>query len=170
MSIKGFKKRFFLALFNAVPVCKFYKLKLFLFNKIPGCKAGKGTKFAGKVLSLCKNITIGENCWIGKNLSIEGNGTVNIGNNVDVAPSVTILTGSHKIGDNSHRAGEGITLSVEIGDSCWIGSSSLILGKENGLIVENGVVIGCGSVIIKGCDRNCVYAGNPGRLVKKLAD
>lgn len=170
MSLKGFKKRFYLSFFNVLPLFKFYKWKLHLFNKIPGCKAGKGTRFAGKISSLCKEFVVGENCWIGKNLSLEGNGKVTLGNNVDIAPSVTFLTGSHLIGGSDRRAGEGITLSVEVGDACWIGSNSLILGKPDALKIENGVVIGCGSVIIKQCEKNCLYAGNPGKLIKQLPE
>ena len=168
MSLKGLRKRFYYSFFNALPLCKFYKFKRYLFNKIPGCKAGKGTRFAGKLSSICKELIIGENCWIGKNFSTEGNGTVVIGDNVDIAPSVTILTGSHNIGDSSRRAGEGQTLSVEIGDACWIGSCALILGKQEKLIIQKGVVIGCGAVIVKDCEQDCVYAGNPGHIIKRL--
>lgn len=36
-------------------------------------------------------LCIGANCWIGRNLTVHGNGSVIIGDNCDIAPDVTFL-------------------------------------------------------------------------------
>lgn len=59
-----------------------------------GYRIGKGSKVVGPIECLGQ-FECGENCWIGKNLKINGNGTVKIGNNCDIAPEVTFQTGGH---------------------------------------------------------------------------
>ena len=62
-----------------------------------GHEIGEGTKIVGPIYCTGK-IIIGKDCWIGKNLIINGNGSVRIGDNCDVAPEVSFQTGGHEIG------------------------------------------------------------------------
>lgn len=82
-----------------------------------GFQVGSNTKIVGPVFITGK-LEIGNDCWIGKNFTINGNGKVIIGNNVDIAPEVTFNTGSFEIGSHNHRAGFGKNLTQIIGDRC----------------------------------------------------
>ena len=80
-----------------------FKYKRNLLKNI-GYSIGNGTKIVGPITNT-GNLKIGNDCWIGANLVIHGNGTVRIGDNCDIAPDVTFLTGGHAIGDAIRRAG-----------------------------------------------------------------
>ena len=58
---------------------------------------------------------------------MHGNGTVVIGNNCDIAPDVTFLTGGHQIGNAERRAGAGETYQITVGSGVWIGARATIL-------------------------------------------
>jgi serine O-acetyltransferase len=54
--------------------------------------------------------------------------------------------------------------SIYIGDNCYIGTGSTILGPVR---IGNNVTIGAGSVVIHDIPDNCVVAGNPARIIKR---
>ena len=70
------------------------------------------------------------------------------------------MSDTHEIGDSSRRAGASKYPSINIGDGCWIGANSLILG---GFTIGEGTIIAAGSVVIKNCEPNSLYAGVPGK-------
>lgn len=144
---------------------KFFPLKRILLN-FGKIKVGEGSKIVGPFYCGTEvEISIGNNCWIGKNFQIEGNGTVKIGNNCDFGPSVMIVTGSHEISDNLRAAGEGISYSVYFKDGCWIGARSTLFGN---IVVGELSVIGAMSLVNKSVDNRCIVAGVPFKLIKKL--
>lgn len=98
-------------------------------------------------------------------MKIYGNGSVIIGNNVDIAPNVCFFTGGHEIGEAQRRAGKGLRYEIIIKNGCWIGGSVSLF---NNITINEGVVIGLGSVVNKSCEKNCVYAGSPAKVIKKL--
>ena len=69
--------------------------------RLLGFHIGSGTKIVGPIYPN-GNISIGKNCFIGKNLSIEGNGTVIIDNYFDLAPKISFATGVHELGIHQH--------------------------------------------------------------------
>lgn len=83
---------------------KYFEKKRKLLNRLDDFEKGKGTKIVGPVMSNGK-LKIGRNCWIGKNLIVNGNGMVSIGDNCDIGPEVTFQTGGHQIGDGCVVAG-----------------------------------------------------------------
>ncbi len=113
--------------------------------------------FRGKLLC-------GEKCWINRNFSIEGNGIVSIGDNVHIGPNVTILTGTHEIGNHDCRAGKGVSGNVIIGSGSWICGSSVILPN---IEIGSGVVVAAGSVVTKSIPNDFLVAGVPAQLKKK---
>lgn len=120
----------------------------------------KTARIMGPLYSHCK-LTIGEDTFIGTHFHCEGNGNVIIGNKCDIAPQVTILTGTHKIGTCERRAGEGITADVIIGSGVWIGARSIIMP---GIHIGNGSIIGAGAVVTKDVPANYMALGVPAVL------
>ena len=103
--IRSLKRRTALFLVNHVLTgtrpC-FFETKRRWLNSI-GYSIGEGTKVVGPMECYAK-LKVGRNCWLGKNLKINGNGTVEIGDNCDIGPEVTFQTGGHQIGTSERRA------------------------------------------------------------------
>ena len=129
-----------------------------------GVEIGEGTKIVGPIYPHGKLI-IGKNCWIGKNLMVNGNGTVTIGDNCDIAPEVIFQTGGHEIGKKDRRAGDGVIFNQSVGDGTWIGGRVTILNST--VIGKSCVIAGCACVIGNVKD-NSVVGGVPARILKTL--
>ena len=144
----------------------FFGAKWWLLNSCSGITIGKSTRIVTPIfIPAMSQLTIGCNCWIGRNFTIEGNGAVHIGDNCDLAPSVFFLTGSHTIGDSTHRAGEGYNGEIHVGDGTWIGSRSIIVPNVS---INNGNVIGAGALVIRDTRPNTLNAGVPAKEIKVL--
>lgn len=78
LHLNGLKRYYYTYLINKryVGVKKFEK-KRNLLNKL-GHSVGEGTKIVGP-LDVTGKLIIRKDCWIGKNFSVYGNGTVTIG-------------------------------------------------------------------------------------------
>lgn len=141
----------------------FFRFKRCLLQSI-GFTIGKNTKIVGPV-SCTGKLTIGTNCWIGANLVIRGNGCVNIGDNVDVGPDVTFLTGTHEIGLWKRRAGKGYNCVQSIGNGCWIGAKSVFV---NNISVGDSSVVAATACVCKITPPNVLIGGVPAKIIKKL--
>ena len=132
-----------------------------------GVKIGKNTRIIGPVYWGSQvRLSIGENVWIGRNFSVEGNGEVTIGDSCDFGPVVTLLTGSHEIGTKK-RAGKGVTGKINIGSGCLIGARAIVLPNVN---VENMSVVAAGAVVKRNVAVNKVVAGVPAKEIRDLSD
>ena len=102
-----------------IPETRGFKTKNFIL-KLAGVSIGDGTKICSSVKIIGNGkLIIGSNCWIGPQslISSTAPASIIISDNVDIAPNVTILTGSHKINLNGTRiAGEVTTNNIEIKD------------------------------------------------------
>lgn len=54
---------------------------------------------------------------------------------------------------------------IRIGKNCFIGCNAIIL---KGTVLGDGCVVGAGSVVSGKYEANCVIAGNPARVIRKL--
>lgn len=155
MIIKIKKKLVLFIINNFLKGTKFFKIK----NKMMkwcGFDIGVNTNIVGPLyISLSIDLKIGDNCWIGRGFTIDGNGSVNIMNNVDIAPEVLISTGSHYIGSNNKRAGIGKTLSTKIEDGCWIGTRAMLI---EGCNVSKGSIVSAGSIVKDNYDENSLIS------------
>lgn len=164
MTFLGLKRKVVFILVNHVFVgTKRFECKRRLLNWA-GFDIGKGTKVVGP-LYCSADLRTGVNCWVGKNLIINGNGKVIIGDNCDIAPEVAFQTGGHEIGTMERRAGKGIKYDIFVGNGCWIGARSTLLGGVN---IKEGCVIAACSCVNKNIEKNTLVAGVPAKLVRKL--
>lgn len=150
---------------NFLKGTRFFGIKRRLLNSC-SIYIGKDTKVVGPFkVSNCSDIKIGDNCWIGADFTVLGDGIVVIGDNCDFAPEVALVTGSHKIGEQERRAGEGVLFEIKIGNGCWFGARSSVLGNT---IVEDMVVVGTSALVNKNVKANVVVAGVPAKVIKEL--
>ncbi|NVM93925.1 acyltransferase [Arthrobacter wenxiniae] len=116
----------------------------------------RGTEILGPVV-------IGSNTYINRDNYIRAETT--IGNHVAVGPFCRFVTDSHEIGSTNRRAGKNTVNPIFVGDGTWIGASVTILG---GVKIGRGCVIAAGSVVIKDIPDNCLAAGVPAKIVRRL--
>ena len=142
---------------------KRFEEKRKLLNWI-GHQIGEGTKIVGPI-DCTAELEIGKSCWIGKNFVVNGNGKLTIGDNCDIAPEVSFQTGGHEIGTTERRAGKGVKYNIQVGNGCWIGARSTILG---GVSIGNGCVIAACACVTKSTEENTLYGGVPAKAIKQL--
>lgn len=143
---------------------RFYGLKRRLLGAC-GCRIGKNTRIVGPVYNT-GTLIVGDNCWIGKNLTVHGNGAVIIGDNCDIAPEVMFLTGGHRIGPPDRRAGAGETYEITVGSGTWIGARATIL--KNTHIGVGTVVAACACVTADTGD-HVLVGGVPAGTIGELS-
>ena len=139
-----------------------YKRKLLISI---GINVGRNTKIVGPIFCTGK-LSIGESCWIGANFTVRGNGSVTIGNNVDIGPDVTFLTGSHEIGGKERRAGQGYNCNQKIGNGCWLGAKSVFV---NNICVGDSIVVAAMALVCKDVSDNVLIGGVPAKIIKTLS-
>ena len=164
--VSKIKRKFFLFIINSfLSTTRYFILKRFLLN-LAGIDTGKDSKVVGPIhIGTVATLTIGEGCWIGSGLNIYGNGIVVIGDRCDIAPDVAFVTGSHEIGSNERRAGEGVSYEIEIENSCWIGARVTIIGNVK---IFKSSIIGACSLVNKNIAENVVAVGVPAKLIKNI--
>lgn len=114
-----------------------------------------------------KNIEVGDNFFANYNLTVLDVAKVTIGDNVFIAPNVSIYTAGHPVHYEARNTMYEYGISITIGDNCWIGGNTVICP---GVKVGNGVVIGAGSVVTKDIPDNVIAAGNPCRVIRPITD
>lgn len=168
-------------------VAKIIRKKFFL-RKYTG--RGNGTIQIGSFFKCSNNVTsnsIGliQPCVF--NISTEGSRIV-IGNNVGISGSTICATKLVEIGDNvligsgclitdtdahpldwrDRREGKnekkGIS-PVIIGNDVFIGARSIVL---KGVKIGDRSIVGAGSVVTKEIPSDCIVAGNPAKIIKRM--
>jgi acetyltransferase-like isoleucine patch superfamily enzyme len=142
-------------------------VKLAKFINLYGCEIGDDTK-VGAFVEVQKNAKIGKRCKISSHTFVcEG---VSIEDNVFIGHGVTFINDSYPRATNPDgglqtEADWKVEVTV-VKAGASIGSGSTILSKVT--IGENAIV-GAGSVVTKDVPANSIVAGNPARLLRKLA-
>lgn len=113
------------------------------------------------------NIEVGDKFYANYNLTILDVGKVTIGNNVMIAPNVSIYTAGHPVHHDARNTMYEYGIAVTIGSDCWIGGNSVICP---GVTIGKGTVIGAGSVVTKDIPANVIAAGNPCRVIRGITD
>ncbi len=115
-----------------------------------------------------KGLTIGDGVGIGRNCYIaQLGGPIIIGGGVLIADTVRIYSLNHKYEDTTKpillQGYEESTIKIK--DNVWIGSGAVIF---NNVTVGTGSVIGANTVVTKNVPDYVVFAGVPGKVIKKL--
>ncbi|MBI4707948.1 MAG: hypothetical protein HY761_08500 [Candidatus Omnitrophica bacterium] len=98
-------------------------------------------------------------------------GNIHVGKNTMFGENVMVITGKHM--DVAESGEKGLPLysvptegrDISIGESCFIGSGAIILGKVN---IGDFSVIGAGAVVTKDVPERVFVAGTPAKIIKKL--
>ncbi len=153
----------------------------------PGCNisVGVGTSFfssfSSNMLGLYQRCIIvaryGGKIEIGKYCGISGStiyawNSIKIGNYTRIGANCKIIDNDFHPVELEYRH-QGLNekytrrAPIVIGDDCFIGMNSIIL---KGTTLGNNVIVGAGSVVHGSFPDNCIIAGNPAKIVKRLDD
>lgn len=92
-------------------------------------------------------------------------GQITIESNVYIGMKTLFCAVSHEIGEPSFRAGKAYAKDIFVGEGTWIGANVTILPNVK---IGKGCIIAAGAVVNKDCEENCLYAGVPAKLIKRL--
>lgn len=107
-------------------------------------------------------ITIGTRFYMNAHCHLLGE--ITIGDDVMIGPKCVIWGRDHGLSlDQPMREQEHVSAPITIGNDVWIGAQVTIL---KGVEIENGAVIGAGSVVTKSVPANAIVVGNPAKVVK----
>ena len=165
--------------------CVFNSFDLRYFNSIPVLTPGI-EKFRTLLLK-CLGAEIGRNSYVRYNVFITnpkllhiGNSSkigirselflyskLSIGDNVEIGSDLIVHTSDHVFSDHSMPLCKqgGAPRPVAIGSNVYIGSRVTIL---SGVVIDDYVVIGAGSVVTKSLGSGFVYGGTPAVRIKTI--
>lgn len=122
-----------------------------------------------------KHIFLGNDVIIGMNCTFVDNSPIRIGNRVLIASNVQLYTSSHPILPKERLIPDWKgkhpsffrtwARPIEIKDNAWIGGGCILLA---GVTIGENSVIGAGSVVNRSIPANCVAAGNPCKIIRRL--
>lgn len=130
-----------------------------IVTRAPGAviEIGDNVGISGATIYARKGIYIGENTCVGGNCKILDNDF----HPIDVEERLRLLNDVHG-GDAADLIP---TREIHIGKNCFLGCNSIIL---KGTVLGDGCVVGAGAVVSGKFEDNCVIAGNPAKVIKKL--
>lgn len=114
-----------------------------------GAKIGSGVRMRpGVILKGVRNVSIGDNCYIGERTTIVGyGGTVTIGRDVLIAENVYISARNHRFRDRSmlinQQGYKGA--DVVIDENVWLAHGAIVLA---GQVLPAGTVVGAGTMAL----------------------
>lgn len=152
-----------------LPATRLFGLKRWLL-RVAGAQVGRRVRCASSArFQLNGQLRIGEGTWIGHDaLIVGGDAAVHIGANCDIAPRVTLATGSHRIDPAGERvAGAGYSMPIRIGDGCWICAGATILG---GAVIGEHSIVAAGAVVKGTFPPRSVIGGVPAKVIGCLGD
>ena len=140
-------------------------VKLSKFINLYGCEIGDDTKI-GAFVEIQKNASVGRQCKISSHTFIcEG---VTIEDNVFIGHGVMFINDIYPRATANGQLQTEADWKVErtiIKSGASIGTGATILA--NVTIGENAIV-GAGSVVTKNVPANCIVAGNPAKVLRKI--
>ncbi len=114
-----------------------------------GClHIGKNSGFSGVQICCTKSITIGNNVWVGANVTIY---------DTDFHP----IDPYERLKLNTPAQ----SAEVVIEDCVWIGANAMIL---KGVHIGRGAVIAADSIVTKDVPEFTIFGGNPAKLIREI--
>ncbi len=111
------------------------------------------------------NTFVGENFYSNNDCVFIDCNTLTFGDNVMIGPQCGFYTAGHPLDYTVRRKELEFAKPIRVGNDVWIGGGVRILP---GVTVGDRVVIGAGSVVTHDVPSDCVVAGNPARILRKL--
>jgi acetyltransferase-like isoleucine patch superfamily enzyme len=111
------------------------------------------------------NLTIGDNCFLGKGVFLDITDKLSIKDNVSISPCVKILTHSSVANRPLKKYYNEKFAPVTINEGAWIGCGAVILC---GVTIGECSVVSAGAVVLNDVEPFTVVAGNPAKVKKNI--
>ena len=112
-------------------------------------------------------VFFGKHFYANTDLTILDENEVRFGDNVFLAPHVSIYTAGHPIDAEVRNTEVEYARPVTIGSNVWIGGNVVI---NPGVTIGDDVVIGSGSVVTKDIPSHVIAAGVPCRVIREITE
>jgi acetyltransferase-like isoleucine patch superfamily enzyme len=140
----------------------------------PSFKADYGTNLRylptdnNPFLSCIDDARFGKGVYVNFNSTFLDTCLISIGARTLIGPNCSFFAATHPLDPFLRNGIRGPELGapITIGEDCWFGGNVIVLP---GVTIGRGVTVGAGSVVTKDVPDFHVVAGNPARIVKKIA-
>lgn len=127
---------------------------------------GEGTELRPPLyVDYGSHITIGARCFANFGLVALDVAPITIGDDVQIASNVQLLTPTHPVEPGPRRAKWEAAKPITIEDNVWLGGGAIVLA---GVTIGENTVVGAGTVVVRDLPANVVAVGNPARIVRQL--
>jgi acetyltransferase-like isoleucine patch superfamily enzyme len=157
----SYLKEFEIAIMNITlpPFRKaYFKMRMRNFNMSSNIDYGFYFRYPNKI-SIGKNVEINRNCSFYPSFLLK-KGEIHIGDNVIIAPSVSLYCAGHSRLSISR---ENVADDIWISDDSYIGANSII---RYGVTIGAGATIAAGSVVVNDVPPGEAHGGNPARKIE----
>jgi maltose O-acetyltransferase len=110
-------------------------------------------------------ISIGARSFVNYGAIVLDCAPVTIGDEVQIATGVQLLTATHPLDADTRRQGWESAAPISIEDGAWLGSGAIVCP---GVTIGENAVVGAGSVVTGDLPPGVLAVGNPCRVVREL--
>lgn len=111
-------------------------------------------------------IRIGRNVFVNYNCTMLDGGMITLGDNVLIGPNCQLYTPQHPKDYVLRRKSVETAYPVTIGEDTWLGGGVIVCP---GVTIGKRCIIAAGSVVTKDIPDDCLAAGNPATVKRRLA-
>lgn len=111
-------------------------------------------------------IVLGEHTFINCGCTILDGALVRIGSHVKIGPNCQFYTPQHPVDFMERREPKEMAHPIIIGDDTWLGGGVVVCP---GVTIGNRCIIAAGSVVVRDIPDDCLAAGNPAVVKKRLS-
>jgi len=157
---------FIMYLVFSLPRYRFFIFFKKLLLQIMGAKIGNNVViYPGVWITPGRNLALGNNVDLAKDVLITSSGGVDIGERTLVGYRTQILSSNHNIPNRKNRIFDSghSHKSIKIYNDVWIGANCVILP---GVKIGEGAVVAAGSIVNKNVEAFTIVGGVPAKLIK----
>lgn len=110
------------------------------------------------------NLRVGRNVFINHGCTLSDIGGIEIGDDVLIAPNVSLLSSGHPV-DPLDRRRRVTAAPISIGRNVWIGAGATVL---QGVTIGDDSVVAAGAVVVDDVPAATLVAGVPARVLREV--
>lgn len=111
------------------------------------------------------NLSLGHRCFVNYGLVALDVAPITIGDDVQIATNVQLLTPTHPLDAAQRRDRWEAAQPITIGDNVWLGGGAIVCP---GVRIGSDTVVGAGSVVVDDLPPGVLAVGNPARVIRQL--